>query len=187
MILKENPSVADDHGYGVIKRVIISEEEIKEAVKKAGRRISEAYSGKPLLLISILKGSFIFAADLFREITIPCEIDFMAAESYGEGTVSSGDVNITLDLKHDISKYHVVIAEDITDTGNTLSKICAALRKRHPLSLEVYSLLDKPSRRTADFDPDYALFTVPDLFVVGYGLDCGEKMRNLPYIAEAEL
>ena len=111
----------------------------------------------------------------------------MAAESYGQSSVSSGDVNITLDLKCDISKYHVIIAEDIVDTGNTLSKICKKLKERNPLSLKVYTLLNKPDRRTVDFTPDYSIFTIPDLFVVGYGLDYGEQMRNLPYIAEAEL
>lgn len=187
MITEENTAVADDYGYGIIKRTIIDESKLKQAVQKAGRLISEKYYGKPLLLVSILKGSFIFASDLFREIKIPCEIGFMAAESYGEGTVSSGEVNITLDLKHDISKYHVIIAEDICDTGITLSKIYAELMKRKPLSLRVVCLLDKPSRRKTDFKPDHALFEVPDLFLVGYGLDFSEKMRNLPYIAEADL
>ena len=187
MIANENVSAAADHGYGGIKKVLISEEDIRAAVKKVGREITEKYEGKPLILVSILKGSFIFLADLCRAVETPCEIGFMAAESYGSGTVSSGDVNITLDLKRDISQYHVIIAEDIIDTGRTLSRICEILRKRNPLSLEVYTLLDKPSRREVDFTADKVLFTVPDLFVVGYGLDCGEKFRNLPYIAEAEL
>jgi hypoxanthine phosphoribosyltransferase len=111
----------------------------------------------------------------------------MSASSYGDGTTSSGNVKITLDLDRDISKYHVIIAEDIIDTGRTLASICELLRKRSPLSLSVYTLLDKPSRRLTEFTADHSLFTVPDIFVVGYGLDCAEKFRNLPYIAEAEL
>ena len=108
----------------------------------------------------------------------------MAAESYGTGTSSCGNVNITLDLKQDISQYHVIIVEDIVDSGRTLSKIAEILRARNPLSLKIYSLLDKPERREVDFKPDHALFTIPDFFVIGYGLDCGEYYRNLPYIAE---
>lgn len=170
-----------------MKRVLFSEEEIKSAVKAAGRQISEEYEGKPLLMVSVLKGSFVFLADLCRAVDIPCEIGFMAASSYESGTVSSGDVKITLDLEQDLSKYHVLVAEDIVDTGRTLSKLCGMLRERDPLSLKVCALLDKPSRRVTDYKADYTLFTVPDLFVVGYGLDCGGKFRNLPYIAELEL
>lgn len=178
---------ADRYGYKHIKRVLLSEEEIREGVKRAGRDITERYSGKPLLLVSILKGAFVFMADLCREVKIPCEIGFMACESYGASSVSSGDVNITLDLKQDISKYHVVIVEDIVDSGRTLSLIAEKLRQRDPLSLKVYTLLDKPERRVVDFHADYSVFTVPDLFVVGYGLDYSEQFRNLPYIAEAEI
>lgn len=177
----------NNYGYSGIKRELFSAAEIKEKISEAGRKISEDYAGKPLLLISVLKGSFVFLADLCRAVEIPCEIGFMSASSYGNNTVSSGNVKITLDIDRDISKYHVVIAEDIIDTGRTLASICELLRERHPLSLSVYTLLDKPSRREVDFSADYSLFTVPDLFVVGYGLDCGEKFRNLPYIAEAEL
>lgn len=167
-----------------IKRVVISAEDIARKTAEAGVLISREYEGKPLLLVSILKGAYVFLADLSRQISIPCEIGFMAAESYGEGTTSSGDVKITLDLKQDISEYHVIIVEDIVDSGRTLSKIVEMLKKREPLSLKVYSLLDKPERRAVDFKPDYTLFTIPDFFAVGYGLDCGEYYRNLPYIAE---
>ncbi|MGN1137570.1 MAG: hypoxanthine phosphoribosyltransferase [Oscillospiraceae bacterium] len=167
-----------------IKRVVISAEDIARKTEEAGALISREYEGKPLLLVSILKGAYIFLADLSRQISIPCEIGFMAAESYGEGTTSSGNVKITLDLKQDISQYHVIIVEDIVDSGRTLSKIVEMLKKREPLSLKVYSLLDKPERRAVDFKPDYTLFTIPDFFAVGYGLDCGEYYRNLPYIAE---
>ena len=167
-----------------IKRVVISAEDIARKTAEAGALISREYEGKPLLLVSILKGAYVFLADLSRQISIPCEIGFMAAESYGEGTTSSGDVKITLDLKQDISQYHVIIVEDIVDSGRTLSKIVEMLKKRSPLSLKVYSLLDKPERRAVDFKPDHTLFTIPDFFAVGYGLDCGEYYRNLPYIAE---
>lgn len=167
-----------------IKRVIITEEEIKEAIKKAGKQISDSYDGRPILLVSILKGAFVFMADLCRAITVPCEIGFMCAKSYYNGTVSSGVVKITMDLEQDISNYHVVIVEDIIDTGRTLNDVVRMLKSRNPLSLRVVTLLDKPDRRLVDFNADIALFTIPDYFVIGYGLDCGEYFRNLPYIAE---
>lgn len=167
-----------------IKRIIISEDEIKAAVKKAGEMINLWYDGTPILLVSILKGSFVFLADLCREINVPCEIGFMAAKSYYEGTQSSGIVKITMDLQQDISKYNVIIVEDIIDTGRTLNDVVKLLRARNPVSLKVVTLLDKPGRRIVDFRSDYSLFTIPDLFVIGYGLDCGEYYRNLPYIAE---
>jgi len=167
-----------------IKRVLITEEEIKEAVKKAGKEISDSYDGRPILLVSILNGAFVFMADLCREITVPCEVAFMAAKSYYKGTESTGTVRITMDLEQDISNYHVIIVEDIIDTGRTLSDIVKLLKERNPLSLKVITLLDKPSRRIADFKADVSLFTIPDHFVIGYGLDCGEHYRNLPYIAE---
>jgi hypoxanthine phosphoribosyltransferase len=169
-----------------IKRVIISKEEIDEAIKKAAEDIDAAYAGQPLLLVSILKGAFIFMADLSRAVSIPCEIGFMAAKSYYEGTESSGNVKITLDLSQDISKYHVIIVEDIIDTGRTLNDIIKLLKARNPLSLKVLTLLDKPSRRVVDLKADVSLFTISDLFVIGYGLDCGEFYRNLPYVAEYE-
>ena len=167
-----------------IKRVIITEEEIKEAIKKVGKEISDSYDGRPILLVSILKGAFVFMSDLCRAITVPCEIGFMCAKSYYNGTVSSGVVKITMDLEQDISNYHVVIVEDIIDTGRTLNDVVKMLKSRNPLSLKVVTLLDKPDRRLVDFTADIALFTIPDYFVIGYGLDCGEYFRNLPYIAE---
>ncbi len=167
-----------------IKRTIISKEQIAEAVEKAGKEIDILYNEKPLLLVSILKGSFVFLADLARAITIPCEIGFMCAKSYYNDTHSSGKVEITMDLTQDISNYHVLIVEDIIDTGRTLNDIVNLLRSRHPLSLKIVTLLDKPSRRVVDLTPDMTLFTIPDHFVIGYGLDFGENYRNLPYIAE---
>ena len=167
-----------------IKRVLITEEQIKAEIKKVGKLISDSYDGRPILLVSVLKGAFVFLADLMREITVPCEIGFMCAKSYYKGTSSSGVVQITMDLDQDVSNYHVIIVEDIIDTGRTLADIVKLLKARNPISLRVVTLLDKPDRRIVDFTADYSLFTIPDHFVIGYGLDCGELYRNLPYIAE---
>ena len=161
-----------------------SEEEIQAKVREVGAQISREYEGKPLLLVSILNGAFVFMADLCRAITIPCETAFMCAKSYYNGTSSSGIVKITMDLMQDISGYHVIIAEDIIDTGRTLNDVIKLLKARNPLSLKVITLLDKPERRLVKLDADISLFTIPDHFVIGYGLDCGEIYRNLPYIAE---
>ncbi|MBE7090154.1 MAG: hypoxanthine phosphoribosyltransferase [Clostridiales bacterium] len=167
-----------------IKRIAISEKQIKKAIAKMGKKLKEEYQGKPLLLVSVLNGAFVFMADLCRAIDLPCEIAFMKAKSYYDGTVSSGDVQITMDINGDLSKYHVIIVEDIVDTGRTLLRLVEILKERNPLSLKVVTLLDKPSRRCVDFKADEVLFTIEDFFVIGYGLDCGEKYRNLPYIAE---
>ena len=169
-----------------IKRVIITKEEIDDAVRRAGQQIDKIYDGRPILLVSVLKGAFIFMADVSRAVSVPCEIDFMCARSYHDGTVSSGVVEIIVDLKRDVKDYHVVIIEDIIDTGRTLHEIVKILKGRNPLSLHVITLLDKPDRRLVDFKADLSLFTIPDFFVVGYGLDCAEYFRNLPYIAEYE-
>lgn len=167
-----------------IKRVLITKEEIDAAIVNAGKEIDKLYDGRPILLVSVLKGAFVFMADLCRAVSVPCEIGFMCAKSYYEGTSSTGVVNITMDLDRDVRDYHVVIVEDIIDTGRTLADICKLLQSRHPLSLHVVTLLDKPDRRLVDFKADLSLFTIPDHFVIGYGLDCGEYYRNLPYIAE---
>lgn len=167
-----------------IKKILITEDEIREAIQRVGKEIDALYDGRPILLVSILKGAFVFMADLCRAISVPCEIGFMCAKSYYQGTVSSGVVKITMDLDQDISRYHVVIVEDIIDTGRTLNDIVKLLKARSPISLHVVTLLDKPSRRLVDFRADWSLFTIPDLFVIGFGLDCGEFFRNLPYIAE---
>ena len=167
-----------------IKRVLITEEEIKAEVEKAGKYIDSLYDGRPILLVSILKGSFVFMADIARAVSVPCEIGFMCASSYYSGTTSTGIVKITMDLYKDIKDCNVVIVEDIIDTGRTLSDIVKMLKTRNPASLTVITLLDKPERRLVDFKADYTLFTIPDHFVIGYGLDCAELYRNLPYIAE---
>ncbi len=167
-----------------IKQILISEKEIASEIKKTGEWINSQYSGKPLLFVSVLKGGFVFLADLIRTVSVPCEVGFMCAQSYYSGTSSSGIVNITMDLEQDVSGYHVIIVEDIIDTGRTLKDVAELIKARNPLSLKIVTLLDKPSRRIAEIDADISLFTIPDLFVVGYGLDCGEIYRNLPYIAE---
>ena len=167
-----------------IKQILISEKEIASEIKKTGEWINSQYSGKPLLFVSVLKGGFVFLADLIRTVSVPCEVGFMCAQSYYSGTSSSGIVNITMDLEQDVSGYHVIIVEDIIDTGRTLKDVAELIKARNPLSLKIVTLLDKPSRRIAEIDADISLFTIPDLFVVGYGLDCGEIYRNLPYKAE---
>ena len=167
-----------------IKRVLITEEEIKQAIAKAGKEIDKIYDGRPILLVSILTGAFVFMADLCRAVSVPCEVGFMCAKSYYASTQSSGNVQITMDLDRDVRDYHVVIVEDIIDTGRTLNEVVKLLRMRGPLSLHIVTLLDKPTRRVVDFKADLALFEIPDHFVIGYGLDCGEYYRNLPYIAE---
>jgi hypoxanthine phosphoribosyltransferase len=180
--MKEIKNIEDFNGR--ISRILITEEEIAQAIKNTGKMIDDSYDGRPILLVSILKGAFVFMADLLRAVSVPCEIGFMCAKSYYQGTVSSGVVKITMDLDQDISNYHVIIVEDIIDTGRTLKDVYELLLTRNPLSLKVITLLDKPSRRLVDFKADLALFTIPDHFVIGYGLDCGEFYRNLPYIAE---
>ncbi len=180
--MKEIKDVKDFNSR--IKRVLITEEEISAAIKKAGKVIDSYYDGRPILLVSVLKGAFVFMADLCRAVSVPCEIGFMCAKSYYAGTTSSGVVQITMDLEQDVSNYHVIIVEDIIDTGRTLKDIYKLLSARNPLSLHVITLLDKPERRVVDFTADLSLFTIEDHFVIGYGLDCGEYYRNLPYIAE---
>ena len=167
-----------------IKKVLITEEEIKKALKKAGEFINSLYDGRPILLVSVLKGSFVFMADLARQVTVPCEIGFMCVKSYFEGTSSSGEVSVVMDLDRDVKDYHLVVVEDIIDTGRTLKKLLDMLGDRKPLSLNVVTLLDKPDRRLVDLKADLSLFTIPDKFVIGYGLDCAEYYRNLPYIGE---
>ena len=165
-----------------IKNVLVSEEELKVKVRELGAQISRDYEGKNLVLVSILKGSVVFMADLMRAVSIPCSIDFMVVSSYGGSNTSSGLVKIIKDLDGDLSGKDVLIVEDILDTGITLSNLVPMLKMRHPNSVKICTILDKPSRRKADIKPDYEGFQVPDEFVVGYGLDYDEKYRNLPYI-----
>ena len=166
-----------------IAKVLISEEQLQAKVAELGAQISRDYVGKDLLLVSILKGSVVFMADLMRAITEPCSIDFMVVSSYGgANTTSTGLVKIVKDLDQDLSGKDVLIVEDILDTGVTLSNLVPMLKMRNPNSVKICTILDKPSRRKADIQPDYCGFEVPDEFVVGYGLDYDEKYRNLPYV-----
>lgn len=165
-----------------IERVLFTEEALKSRVADIAAQIDRDYEGKSPMLISVLRGSFIFMADLIRSITLPCTVDFMAVSSYGSGTTSSGQVKITKDLSESIEGRDVIVVEDILDSGNTLSYLFQLLQARHPASVRLCTLLDKPSRRTKPVQADYTGFTVDDLFVVGYGLDFAEKYRNLPYI-----
>ena len=165
-----------------IKDVYYSEETLREIVKDLGRRISEDYKDKNLLLVSVLKGSVVFMADLMRAITVPCEIDFMCVSSYASGTTSSGVVKIIKDLDINLEGKDVLIVEDILDSGRTLNYIISILEKRNPASIKICTLLDKPERRVVDLYADYSGAEVPDEFVVGYGLDYDEKYRNLPYV-----
>lgn len=165
-----------------IKEILITEEEIEKLIIKLGDQISKDYAGRNLLLVSVLKGSIVFMADLMRAITIHCKIDFMAVSSYGAGT-TSGSVKIIKDLDIDLDGYDVLIVEDILDSGKTLSYILELLKGRHPKSLKICTLFDKPDRRQVDLKADYTGAEVPDEFIVGYGLDCDERYRNLPFVA----
>ena len=165
-----------------IDHILISEADLQKRVAQLGGQISQDYAGKAPLLVSVLRGSFIFMADLTRHIQPFCQVDFMAVSSYGSGTVSSGQVNIVKDLTDSIEGKDVIVVEDILDSGNTLSYLFQLLKARNPASLRLVTLLDKPSRRTKPIQADYVGFTVPDEFVVGYGLDYNELYRNLPYI-----
>ncbi len=166
-----------------IEKVYYSEEVLKSIVERLGKQISEDYKGKNLLLVSILKGSVVFMADLMRAITVPCAIDFMCVSSYADKTQSSGVVKIVKDLDINLEGYDVLIVEDILDSGKTLSYIKKLLIGRNPNSIKICTLLDKPERRAvSDIWADYSGAEVPDEFVVGYGLDYSEIYRNLPYI-----
>ena len=166
-----------------IAKVLISEEQLQAKVAELGAQISRDYEGKDLLLVSILKGSVVFMADLMRAITEPCSIDFMVVSSYGgANTTSTGLVKIVKDLDQDLSGKDVLIVEDIIDSGRTLSYLIDILKGRNPNSIHLCTLLDKPERRVKDVKVDYCCFNIPDEFVVGYGLDYAQKYRNLDYV-----
>lgn len=167
-------------------RMLIEEKRIRERVRELATQISGDYDGHEVLLVGVLKGAVMFMADLARELKCPCAMDFMAVSSYGMSTHSSGVVRILKDLDNTIEGKHVMLVEDIVDTGLTLNYICNVLRARKPASLKVCVLLDKPSRRKVDVHLDYVGFQIPDEFVVGYGLDYQEKYRQLPYVAVLE-
>ncbi|MGB9866415.1 MAG: hypoxanthine phosphoribosyltransferase [Bacillota bacterium] len=167
-------------------RILIEEKRIRERVKELAAQISGDYDGHEVLLVGVLKGAVMFMADLARQLKCPCSMDFMAVSSYGMSTHSSGVVRILKDLDNTIEGKHVLLVEDIVDTGLTLNYICSVLRARKPTSLKVCVLLDKPSRRKVDVHLDYVGFQIPDEFVVGYGLDYQEKFRQMPYVAVLE-
>lgn len=164
-----------------IERVLISQIEIEKNVQRIGAQISKDYEGEEPIFVGVLKGCFIFMADLMRHVTINCSMDFMAVSSY-QGTSSTGAVKINKDLNEDILGKHVIIVEDILDSGITLSYLKKYLEVRKPASIKIVTLMDKPARRKANIYADYSCFEVPDAFVVGYGLDYNERYRNLPYI-----
>lgn len=166
-----------------LQEVLLSKEQIDQRVREIGRQISQDYAGRDLVVVGILKGAIIFLSDLVREISVPVTLDFVATSSYGDSSISSGAVRILKDLEGGIEGRDVLIVEDIVDTGLTLLYLLQNLRSRNPASLKVCTLLDKPERRTVEIVPDYLGFSIPNAFVVGYGLDYAEKYRNLPYIA----
>ena len=167
---------------GDVAEVLITSEQITEKVREMGERITQDYAGERLLLVGVLRGAVVVMGDLMRCINLPCEIDFMDISSYGSGTSSSGVVRILKDLEEDITGRHVLLVEDIVDTGLTLSYLVRSLLARKPASLEICALLTKPTRRRAELDVKYLGFEVPDEFVVGYGLDYAGAYRNLPDI-----
>jgi hypoxanthine phosphoribosyltransferase len=165
-----------------VGEILIDERRLQERIRELGREVSDDYAGRELLLVGVLKGAVFFMADLMRVINVPCEIDFMAISSYGASTDSSGVVRILKDLDINIEGRHVVIVEDIIDSGLTLSYLVRNLESREPASLEVCALLTKPGRREIDVDVRYVGFEIPNRFVIGYGLDFAERYRNLPYV-----
>ena len=165
-----------------VREVLIPSAEIQEKVRAMGARITQDYAGERLLLVGVLRGAVVVMSDLMRSINLPCELDFMDISSYGSGTSSSGVVRILKDLEEDLTGRHVLIVEDIVDTGLTLSYLRRSLLARKPASLEICALLTKPSRRRVEIEVKYLGFEVPDEFVVGYGLDFAGAYRNLPDI-----
>ena len=166
-----------------VGEILIDEETLQARIRELGVEISSDYAGRDLLLVGVLKGAVFFMADLMRELTIPCEIDFMAISSYGAGTDSSGVVRILKDLDLNISNRHVLVVEDIIDSGLTLSYLVRTLSARKPATVEICALLTKPERREVDVPVRYIGFEIPNRFVIGYGLDYAERYRNLPHVA----
>lgn len=171
-----------EYSNGNIEKILISEDEIANAVSKLGMQITKDYAEKNLLLIVILKGSLVFAADLMRCIHLPLILDFVQASSYGSGTVSSGELKMEKDFTENVSGKDILIIEDIVDSGNTLSAIKEHFKKTDASSVKICTLLSKPKRREIDIEVEYIGINIPDEFVVGYGLDFDQKYRNLPYI-----
>jgi len=167
-----------------IKRVLFTEEQIRERVRELAAQIRRDMEGKEILTVGVLRGAVMFYADLVRELDIPIHMNFMSVSSYGKASVSSGAVRIQYDIEEDIAGKNVLIVEDIVDSGLTLKYLTTTLISRNPAMLKTCCLFDKPERRTVDFQADYVGFVVPDVFIVGYGLDYAERYRNLKYIGE---
>lgn len=167
-------------------KVMISKEEVDRRIEEIAEALNKEYEGKTLHLVGVLKGSVYFMCALSQKLTIPVTLDFMSVSSYGNGTVSSGVVKLIKDLDENIEGREVILIEDIMDSGRTLSYLVTILKERKPASFKVITLLDKPDRRVVDIEPDMTGFVIPDRFVVGYGLDCAQKYRNLPYIGVIE-
>lgn len=165
-----------------IERVLLSEQEIAEKVKELGAQISRDYADKNPIIVCVLKGSFVFMADLVRAIDVPCTVDFMSVSSYGAGTTSSGEVKIVKDFDQSVEGRHLIVVEDILDSGRTLSYLMKTLKARGAASIALCTFLDKPERRVVPVEVTYSGFTVPDAFIVGYGLDYNQQYRNLPYV-----
>ncbi len=168
-------------------KVLISEEEVDKRIREMAAEISKRYEGKTLHLICVLRGGAFFMCELAKRLTVPVTIDFMSVSSYGDGTESSGQIKIVKDLDDSIEGREVLVVEDIIDSGRTLSRLMELLESRRPASLALCTLLDKPERRVVEVDVDYTGFQIPDLFVVGYGLDCAQKHRNYPYVGVVEI
>ncbi|MDX9917743.1 MAG: hypoxanthine phosphoribosyltransferase [Gudongella sp.] len=168
------------------EKILFTREEISLRVKDMGKVIAKDYEGKDLIVVSLLRGSFIFTADLVREIDIPVEIDFMTTASYGNEEVSSGIVDIIHDVRTDLNGKSILIVDDIIDSGYTLKKVMEHLKEKSPESVKICVMLDKPSRRKVDISPDYVGYEIPDEFIVGYGLNFGDHYRNIPYIFSFE-
>ncbi|WP_068556447.1 hypoxanthine phosphoribosyltransferase [Thermotalea metallivorans] len=164
------------------KEILFTREDIQRRVEELGKQIAEDYAGKKILVVSLLKGSFIFTADLVRAIDGPVKIEFMATTSYGHDTETSGQVNILYDFKGSLEGYDVLVVDDIADSGLTMKFVMEHLRSKNPASIKSCVLLDKPSRRQTDLQADYVGFTIPDKFIVGYGLNYGDYYRNVPYV-----
>jgi hypoxanthine phosphoribosyltransferase len=168
-----------------IERVLVDEREVKEVVQRLGREITAYYEQRQeleLIVVGLLRGSFVFMADLVREIKLPLVVDFMTVSSYGDGTISTGDVKVVMDLDESIEGKDILMVEDIIDTGNTFNKVLGLIRHRKPRSLRICTFLSKPSRRRIDVPIDFCGMEIPDEFVCGYGLDFSQKYRNLPYV-----
>lgn len=163
-------------------RILFNEKQISDRIKELGDEISKDYEGKEIVVISLLRGSFVFAADLVRAITVPVNVDFMTTSSYGNREESSGVVDIINDIRTDIKDKDVLVVDDIMDSGNTMKEVVDYINKKGPRSIKTCVMLDKPSRREVEISPNYVGFTIPDVFIVGYGLNFGDYYRNIPYI-----